>query len=85
MEGFHLCDISVDGEVTLIQWEISGASTQFLKNKIFNSAAEQHGSSNGDSVCSRVLPLLPALRKQKCGPQAVMLQAVNTGTGPLLG
>lgn len=86
-KGFHLCDISADGEVTLIQWQSSGASTQFLPNRIFNPAAEQHRSSNGDGVCSRVLPLLPALREQKRGPQAVVLQAVNTGTGlwPLLG
>lgn len=85
MEGFHLCDIPLDGEVMLIQWEILGASTQFLKNRIFNPAAEQHRSSNGDSVCSRVLALLPALREQKCVPQAVVPQAVSTGTGPLWG
>lgn len=85
-EGFHLYHISVDGDVMLIQQEISGASTQFLQNRVFNPAAEQHRSSDGGSVCSRILTLLPALREQKCGPQAVVLKAVNTGTGlwPLL-
>lgn len=63
-KGFHLWDISGGDDVTLIQWEISGASTQFLKNGIFYPAQELRGrqcvlqgshtapSSQGTKLCS---------------------------------